>query len=448
MPHPPGELDLTNYDIDILPDLPDLKIERLPELTVPGKVSPTDPIGQPEPPDVPRIDLPGLIPPAIREDDPPAKVVLPLGNPFSGRSGAARAKLVKQNGGTAESEKAVALGLEWLARQQKQDGSWQFDQGSKEEVAASTGLVLQAFLGAGETHKEAKDKEDVRKHTKVVAAGVAYLMKLCPINGPNAGRMSTNMYSQGIVTTALVEAYGMTKDPVLKPYAQAAINFIQRAQGSNGSWGYGAGSNGDTSIVGWQVQALTAALRTKDLVVDERVIKKAVKFLDTAAAGSRKSMYGYADSTGAFAGTALTASGLWSRACIDNWGPEHPGMIDGAAGLLKNPPPGTGAVKNLYYYHYATQVLRHCGGASWQTWNEGTKKADGTRTPGMRDWLVGAQITKDDSPKSGSWDPELGWFGSSCGRLGTTAVCVLQLEVYYRFVPAEKKEEKKDDPKK
>src|SRR5207253_7831964 len=97
------------------------------------------------------------------------------------------------------------------------------------------------------------------------------------------------MYAQAIGTLALCEAYGMTKDRgLLLAGAQAAINFIQKAQGPNGSWGYQAGAAGDTSIVGWQVQALEAAVLGKDIVVDPRVIKKAIEFLDLAEAGSRK----------------------------------------------------------------------------------------------------------------------------------------------------------------
>ena len=53
---------------------------------------------------------------------------------------------------------------------------------------------------------------------------------------------------------------------------------------------------------------------------------------------------------------------------------------------------------------------------------------------------LNAQSLKDDD-KKGSWEPEAGWFGASCGRLGTTAVCVLNLEVYYRYVPHLKPDE-------
>jgi hypothetical protein len=249
--------------------------------------------------------------------------------------------------------------------------------------------------------------------------------------------MSANMYAQGIATMALCEAYGMTKDPALRSYAQAAINYIQRAQAVNGSWGYGFGDAGDTSIVGWQIQALKAAQLSKDLVVDDRVIKKAITFLNNVSAGSKKSMYGYATRDNAAPGTALTAVGLLCRYYIDGWGPNHPGMTDGVGGLMKSPPVGSGALKNLYYYYYATQVAHFFEGDEWKTWNEGPKAADGTRKGGMRDWLISQQVRKDGK-NLGSWDPESG-YGSSYGRLGTTALSLLTLEVYYRHLPLYKR---------
>src|SRR5262249_48727962 len=47
--------------------------------------------------------------------------------PFSGRQGAAKAKLVRREGGSVESEKAVEMGLDWLARHQRPNGSWGLD---------------------------------------------------------------------------------------------------------------------------------------------------------------------------------------------------------------------------------------------------------------------------------------------------------------------------------
>jgi hypothetical protein len=356
---------------------------------------------------------------------------------FPGRSGATKSKLLKEGGGNAPSERAVALGLAWLARQQRQDGAWVFDAGDKQEIIAATGLALLPFLAAGETHKSGM------KYQKVVAAGLAYLLKNCPVSGPNAGKFNGahNMYAQAIGTMALCEAYGMTKDKgLLLAGAQASINYIQQAQGPNGSWGYQSGANGDTSIVGWQVQALRAAQLSKDIIVSDAVIKKAINFLDKfAAAGSLKDAYGYQDNAGAKPGTSLTAVGLLSRYYIDkNWGPENPGMAKGVIGLMTRAPGVNKPAMDMYFYYYATQVVHFFEGDEWKTWNEGPKQADGSRMGGMRDWLIDLQFKKEGA-NNGSWEPEPGFIGRNCGRLGTTALSILTLEVYYRHLPLYKR---------
>jgi hypothetical protein len=365
-------------------------------------------------------------PPKLDPADSPKK---DEASAYRSRSGAIKAKLLKLHGGNAESEQAVALGLAWLARQQKADGSWVYDQGDKGQATAATGMVLLAFLGAGETHT------GKGKYQKNVEAGVKWLVKNMQAEGPNKGKFTDigSMYSQAIGAIALCEAYGMTKDKDLLKPAQAAIDFIQKAQGNNGSWGYTAGQTGDTSIVGWQIQALQAAIISKDIVVDQRVIKKAIDFLNLAGGGARKAAYGYNDNAGASPGTALTAVGLLSRYYIDMWVPEHAGMAEGVQGLMKHKPAKAAAMPDMYFYYYATQVVHFFAGDEWKEWNEGPKGADGKRSGGMRDWLVSLQINKDGA-NMGSWDAEGGYIGRSCGRVGTTALCVLTLEVYYRHM--------------
>ena len=144
------------------------------------------------------------------------------------------------------------------------------------------------------------------------------------------------MYAQGIATLALCEAYGMTHDPALKPAAQAAIDFIQKAQGPQGSWNYTAGGDHDTSILGWQIQALHAARLSQDLVVDDKVIQKAIKFLDYVSPGQTKSSYGYGNPGEARPATARTAIGLLCRYYVDNWRPETAGFAEGAKGLMQD----------------------------------------------------------------------------------------------------------------
>jgi hypothetical protein len=261
------------------------------------------------------------------------------------------------------------------------------------------------------------------------------------------------MYSQGIATLALCEAYGMTRDPALKKAAQAAIDFIQRAQGPNGSWGYTPRTNNDTSIVGWQIQALHAAQLTQDLVVDQKVIAKAIKFLDYVSTGQSKAVYGYSRpgmDVGGRAGpaTSVTAIGLLCRYYIDGWRKETPGFAEGAKGLLRRPPNAQGrTLGSLYYYYYATQVVRFYGGEEWKTWNEGPVGADGKRRGGLPEILLGLQ---DRTPaERGSWSPSIDTdrlsFGTQCGRLGTTCMCLLTLEVYYRYAPEEQGKSEKGE---
>ncbi len=129
--------------------------------------------------------------PGRRRRHPPGAVVPAKLGAYAGRTGAAKAKLIQDGGGNEASERAVSLGLAWLAKQQKKDGSWEYDIGQKEHNAAATAMALLPFLAAGETHTDAK-----AQYKDVVKKGLDWLVKNCPAAGPNAGRINTNMYVQ------------------------------------------------------------------------------------------------------------------------------------------------------------------------------------------------------------------------------------------------------------
>ena len=172
--------------------------------------------------------------------------------------------------------------------------------------------------------------------------------------------------------------------------------------------------------------------------------KKAIAFLNSNATGKYKSIYGYNDSSDHLRapGTSLTAIGLLLRYYIDGWRTETPGFAEGVTGLMPlAPSPQAKPFFDIYFYYYATQVVRFYGKEEWSTWNEGPKAADGSRKGGIQDWLISLQ---DRSPGDrGSWSPDAGVVGPFSGRLGTTAFCLLTLEVYYRYSP-----ENANDPKK
>ena len=138
-------------------------------------------------------------------------------------------------------EKAVELGLEFLARHQSEDGSWSLHnygagkRGYERETSqlrsdtAATGLALLAFLGAGYDHYDDKYSPQIRQ-------GLEYLVKNQKSDGDlfvtmdSLSNKSVWLYSHGIAAIALCEAVGMTGDAELRGPAQKAIDFIVAAQ--------------------------------------------------------------------------------------------------------------------------------------------------------------------------------------------------------------------------
>jgi hypothetical protein len=330
-----------------------------------------------------------------------------------GRSGATKDALLRAGGGNGETEAAVARGLAWLAKQQKSDGRWQYDGASKDDIAA-TGMSLLPFLAAGETHKSGK------LYKQTVAKGLAFLTS--KQNGAGTFTGSSGMYAHAIATIAMCEAYGMTNDPALKNKVLAAVKYIEKGQGPNGSWGYSAGVEGDTSIVGWQVQALKSA-EMAGLYKAPAAVKKAEQFLVSVSAMS-ESRYGYkapeADKPN------LTGVGLLCRQYM-GWGARQPSLAKGVEYLLSMPPDAGNF--NMYYYYYATQVVHFFEGDAWfKEWN-----------PKMQKLLLSLQVKA--GANLGSWDKDGAIIGEHCGRLGTTCLALLTLEVYYRHLPLYKRDD-------
>jgi hypothetical protein len=77
---------------------------------------------------------------------------------------------------------------------------------------------------------------------------------------------------------------------------------------------------------------------------------------------------------------------------------------------------------SMYYWYYGTLAMFNMGGRWWEAWNNR-----------LRDLLVAYQHREGD--RRGSWDPPAGGFDAIGGRVYTTALNVLNLEIYYRYLP-------------
>ncbi len=352
------------------------------------------------------------------------------GTGLGGRSNAAaRRQMLIAHGGGADTERAVAMALEWLARHQLPNGAWSFDHSLaagprarnvgnlRNAYNGATGLALMAFLGAGHTHKQGKYK-------KVVLRGLRFLMSRINPRTGSLHEPGGNMYSHGICAIALCEAYAMTRDKTLRPFAQATINFIAYAQDPNGGgWRYNPRQPGDTSVVGWQLMALKSG-HMAYLAIPPRTVQGAKFFLDSVQTGSG-AFYGY---TGPGRGPATTAVGLLCRMYM-GWKHDEPALQRGVEFLLQQQERQR---NNPYFYYYAAQVLHHYGGDHWQRWNSK-----------MRPWLVKTQV--QNGPEKGSWYFPGGHAVQAGGRHYCTAMSCMTLEVYYRYSPIYKKQSVEDD---
>lgn len=349
--------------------------------------------------------------------------------PFSGRSSAQRAKLVRREGGSVESEKAVERGLDWIVRHQNPNGSWSLDTNPRcakkhpcphrpamQSDTAATGLALLPLLGAGHSHT------DPGRYQANVRRGLDWIVHHQKPNGDLyvGGKANVHMYSHAIATIALCEAYGVTGDRNLRSAANRALEFIAHAQNKAGGWRYEPNQPGDTCVFGWQVMALRSG-QLAHLSVPDSTVRDAIKYLDSAQADDKGATYAY--QPGAKATPVMTAEALLIRQYM-GWDRRNTALTRGASEVAdhlfhsKN--------RNIYYWYYATQMLHNLQGNAWRRWNLM-----------VRNGLVGMQV-KGDHCDRGSWDPakpQGDQWGNRAGRLFTTSLSLLTLEVYYRYLP-------------
>jgi hypothetical protein len=372
------------------------------------------------------------------------------GTGFGGRGQGAREAMVALGGGTKQTERSVAEALKWLARHQSGDGSWSIDNFPCPEKsctgvgkihnanAAGTALGLLPFLAAGQTHQsKGPYKTNITK-------AINWLVSHQDRNGDlSAG--GSQMYSHGLASIALCEAYGMTNDSHLRHAAQAAVQFILSSQNAQGGWRYYYNSkDSDISVYGWQMMALKSALMS-NLEVNPAKVEEARRWLDTVQVvgenSQRRGLFSY-QAGEQVATPCRSAIGLLITQYL---GAEKsdPTVTGGVRYLMENLPDVKS--RDTYYWYYATQVMHNMCDKDWDVWNRK-----------MRKILVQSQCKTGCA--TGSWDPGTpakdSW-GDYGGRVMMTSLSTLTLEVYYRYLPLyqldteeKKPEEKKAEEKK
>ena len=232
-----------------------------------------------------------------------------IGLALSGREAGRKDALLQAFGGTAETEKAVQMALQWLARYQRRQGFWSlkgpYSKGSViENREAATGMALLAFQGAGNTDQKGRFQQEVNK-------GWKFLLGRQEPTGSfyRAGDFNHRFYTHAITTLAICEMYAMTRDEKWKEPAQLALDYLVQLQSPMGGWRYDPAVDADTSVTGWVLLALQSG-QAAGLHVPSKVFDRINHYLDLAATydGAR---YGY--KPGHAESLSMTAEALLCR---------------------------------------------------------------------------------------------------------------------------------------
>lgn len=359
---------------------------------------------------------------------------------YSNRFGPAKAKAIETFGGSDDTERAVRDGLRYLARIQHDDGSWgdrdDYDRKYGFVYVGKTALCLLAFLGAGHTPQSGTE------HREVVAKALAHLLALQDADTGAFGPSSC--YGHGIATYALAECYGLTKDPALLRPLEAALTWILDHQGprrdrrNRGGWGYfspGLAAEDDyarVSVTAWMVMALESA-RLSGVELPDAVLPAAREYLELSYDQPNGWFrYNHKPSRLQSAWPTLPASTPAAAFCLLllGSGADDPKVAAALDYTVDRRPEryrrygdddfvlrGQG---NVYFWYYGTLCCFLAGGEAWERWNER-----------LRTVLPAAQARDGSFPPIDVYAAEAG--DSRDDRSYTTAMCVLCLEVYYRY---------------
>jgi hypothetical protein len=319
---------------------------------------------------------------------------------------------LKENDGTSECEEAVVKGLRWLKANQNPDGSW-----GRADKSAMTGLALLAYFGHCETPASGVFSESSLK-------GIVYLVNLGIANNgvlaPNITAQSAP-YEHAIGTYALGEAATFCKDlniPSLMEVTQKAGQFIIDNQHPNGGWAYGYGTaenaHTDSSVVGWQLQALKACSHAK-LKYDkmDKAVKKGLDYLSSLQNDNGGFGYNSKDPRIGLTGVGVLCFQMWNKG-------KSSEARKGVRFIKDNMRLDWNSVESdLYAHYYISQAMMQAGGGNWRAYND----------------IFRDQLLNNQNP-DGSWRaPQFVGHGQTVENdVYRNTLCILMLEVYYRFL--------------
>lgn len=310
---------------------------------------------------------------------------------------------------TAQQQRAVEKGLEYLARRQNRSGAWGTDYGASNGHAGISALAGLAFMSAGNLPGRGKYGENVQRC-------LDYVLANCQESGLIASDNSHgSMYGHGFATLFLGEIYGMSPNEEVKEKLQRAVRLIQKTQNGEGGWRYNpVPMDADISVTICEIMALRAA-RDAGLKVEKQTIDTAIKYVRRCQNPDGGFSYMAGQGSGsAFPRSAAGVASLYYAGVF-----EGNDLKRGLDYLKQFTPQGAGgnAMDNaggFYFYgnYYAAQAMFLAGGDYWAAY-----------FPAIREELIRRQ-----NKTTGSWSGE-------AGEDYATAMALIILQMPNRYLP-------------
>lgn len=320
---------------------------------------------------------------------------------------------------TADAQKAIDRGLEYLARNQQNDGAWG-DRAPYQGNLAVVSLAGLAFLAGGYMPGRGTYGRNVIRALNFVLAHehtqpVGFLYNA-------SGSTHGPMYSHGFATLFLGEAHGTIRDRELQRRVRdalgRAVQVILASQNRDGGWRYQpVRADADVSVTICQIMALRSA-RNAGVEVPKSVADDCIKYVTDCQTPDGGFRYFKQSGPAAFPRSAAGVVALYSAGLY-----RDPAVERGLKYLMQYKPQNQALSRRddvhfFYGHYYAALAMWTAGGRYWREW-----------FPAIRDELVARSRLRGD----GAWPDAM------IGSDYATAMACIILQIPNNYLPITQK---------
>lgn len=307
----------------------------------------------------------------------------------------------------------IDAGIAWLKQQQHEDGRWVVEE-APDLTVALTSLAMLTMLGDGSTMRSGAHRKSIKEAAKWLRANQAPDGAFASATGPHM-----------LATLAMVEAYYLSSYTLLRRSSQRGLAWLDGRRLPDGGFSATTGAeHSDPALPLWGatlfVVAIDAGLMKREGAYDG-LIKwmkdpRALAVPDAGVVGVPVSPERLAEVE--FDQAAANAFTRYWLGIADHEAHKESqqAALEHARLWPREWAPGVGRKLSIHEWFCSAYALQQAG-------EEAAAKA-------IADRLAARQVTEGD--ERGSWEP-IGVYDQAGGRVWTTAMAVLVLEVPFRY---------------